>query len=308
VNPYEVLQLNQNASIQDVERAYKKLAFQFHPDRNIGDAESEKKFRQVQEAYDRIKNPEKFREQVNFDQGFESPFDIIFPFFSEDPNININISVSVKEAYFGINKTISVPRKIICSSCQGSKFSQTTVCPTCQGSGAMRRQNFSVRCKDCFGKGRLGTVKCETCHFTGQIKQNAELTITLPAGLRDNSVLRLQGAGNQIQNFVGDVLLKVKITPFGKYFLNNDELCVNIELPFSTFVGGGEVEISDLENETFVVKILPQTPTGTKLRVKNKGMKMTGLDQRSDLVAIINIIVPNITDVNIVNQLKNLGF
>ena len=95
MNPYQILGLQQNSSIDDVERAYKKLAFQFHPDRNPGDAESEKKFREIQDAYDRIKKPENFQSENFQTGGFNSPFDIIFPFFNEDPNVTINLTINV---------------------------------------------------------------------------------------------------------------------------------------------------------------------------------------------------------------------
>lgn len=308
MNPYQILGLQQNSSIDDVERAYKKLAFQFHPDRNPGDAESEKKFREIQEAYDRIKKPENFQTENTFGGGFNSPFDIIFPFFNEDPNVTINLTINVQEAYFGINKTIQVPRKTPCSQCMGTKFSEFSTCSTCLGQGAVKRApNVHIRCRDCHGNGKTGTKKCEKCHFTGHIKENTELSIKLPSGLKDNSILRLQGAGHQFREFVGDLLLKVKIVPCGKYYLVNDELCINIEAPLSTFISGGDIEITDLDNDVIVVKILPQTPSGTKLRVKNKGMLLPNSENRSDLIAIINVQVPNITDINMLVQLKNLG-
>ena len=212
MNPYQILGLQQNSSIDDVERAYKKLAFQFHPDRNPGDAESEKKFREIQDAYDRIKKPENFQSENFQTGGFNSPFDIIFPFFNEDPNVTINLTINVQEAYFGINKTIQVPRKIPCMQCRGTKFSAFATCSTCNGQGAVRRApNLHMRCRDCQGNGKTGTKKCENCHFTGTIKDNTELSIKLPAGLKDNSILRLQGAGHQFREFAGDLLLKVKI-------------------------------------------------------------------------------------------------
>jgi molecular chaperone DnaJ len=164
-----------------------------------------------------------------------------------------------------------------------------------------------MRCRDCQGNGKTGTKKCENCHFTGNIKDNTELSIKLPAGLKDNSILRLQGAGHQFREFAGDLLLKVKIVSYGKYYLLNDELCINIEAPLSTFISGGDIEITDLENDVIIVKILPQTPSGTKLRVKNKGMLLPNSESRSDLIAIINVEVPNITDINMLVQLKNLG-
>ena len=307
MNPYAVLGLNQNSSLDDVERAYRKLALQFHPDRNPGDSEAASKFRDIQEAYDRIKKPENFRNEQNFQEGFQSPFDIIFPFFNEDPNILMNITLNVQEAYFGINKTIHVPRKQICNMCQGTRFKQTILCGSCGGQGFLKKGNNHLRCKECSGTGKLGTHKCDNCHATGHIKINAELTVTFPPGLKDNSVVRLQGAGHQFRQFVGDLLIKLKIISFNKFHLLNDELHTSIELPLTKFILGGEVEITDIENQVISVKILPNTPSGTKLRVKNKGMKIAGTNDKTDLVATINVQIPDITDVNVISKLKEFG-
>jgi len=308
LNPYQVLGLTENCAIEEVERAYKKLAFQYHPDRNIGDESASEKFREIQDAYDRIKKPEKY---VNNNQGF-NPFGMdfsnIFSFFTEDPNVSTTLEVNVKEIYYNQEKILSLSRKVTCTSCNGAKFSNVQVCKKCGGNRRIRQNNKMYLCSDCSGKGIIYDHECKSCNATGLIKTRSDISIKLPNGVKDGTVLRLNGAGNQFHNFIGDLLIKIKIVPYEKYYLVNDDLYVDLEVTFSKFVGGGEVEIKCLDDEVICVKILPKTPDNTKLRVKNKGFLNQDGKTRSDLVAKIFVQIPDITDVNVINQLANMGF
>lgn len=304
MNPYEILELPNNSSIDEVERAYKKLAFKFHPDRNIGDDAAATKFQQIQEAYDRIKKPENFRSQQQFRGCKFSYEDIVFPFFQADPNIQTICNINLKEAYYGTEKTISFAKKTICNHCSGKKYSKTKSCPKCVGSGSCN--NFE-KCQSCNSCGQIGIDKCNNCNFTGFIKLNSEVVIKIPPGVRENSVMRLRAAGNNIGIFTGDLLVQIKLQPYQNFYVKNDELCIDLHLPLTKFIEGGDIDIKCINDEIITVKILSATPDGTKLRVKGKGLPHMNSSNYDDLTAILKVQIPQIFDPNVLSYLKSLG-
>ena len=232
---YEVLEVERSASEQEIKRAYRKLARQYHPDANPGDKKAEEKFKEVADAYEVLSDPDK---KARYDQfghagvdpnqgggfggfggfgdtgGFGDIFDMFFggnggqrrggP--QRGADLRYNMTLTFEEAAFGAEKEIQIPRDETCTDCQGSGAApgtHPTTCSQCQGTGQVRvtqRSPFGViqttrTCSACNGEGQTITTPCSTCHGKGKIRQTKTLKIHVPPGSEDGLNLRLSGDG-----------------------------------------------------------------------------------------------------------------
>ncbi|MCM0648832.1 molecular chaperone DnaJ [Clostridium swellfunianum] len=237
---YEVLGLQKGASDDDIKKAFRKLAIKYHPDKNQGDKEAEEKFKEINEAYQVLSDPEK---KVNYDQYGTADFngggfggggfdfndmggfgDIFESFFGggfssgrrrngpeRGADIEYNLSLTFEEAVFGVEKEISVTKQERCETCSGSGAKPGThpkTCDKCGGSGQVRVQRntplgsfVSVNtCDKCGGKGKLVSDPCPTCRGTGKERKNRKIKINVPAGVDTGNVIPLRGHGEHGAN------------------------------------------------------------------------------------------------------------
>lgn len=236
---YEVLGVEKSASDDEIKKSYRKLAMKYHPDRvgHMTDKEkkeSENKFKELQEAYAVLSDPEKKQIYSQFGHagvgansasgGFEgfggNGFEDVFSGFADifggnskrkasrenhaerGSDLEYQIEISLEESAFGIEKKISYPRTEGCTSCHGSgskKGSSTINCKTCQGMGQVRFSQgfFSVQqtCPDCRGLGKIIKDPCNDCHGAGLVKNNKTVNVKIPAGVDNGSTLRVSGEG-----------------------------------------------------------------------------------------------------------------
>ncbi len=231
---YEVLGVAKNASDDEIKKAYRKLAMQYHPDRNPGNAEAEKKFKEAAEAYEILKDPQKRAGYDNF--GHESAnmgggrggsgdfggfdFNDIFSNFSDifgdfgakttkkrssairGSDIRYNIEITLAEAFAGITKNSSFTIPTICSTCKGlgsANNEKPVDCQTCKGSGKVRMQQgfFIVErtCGTCSGTGHIIKNPCKTCGGEGRVNKEKKLAVKIPAGVDEGNKIRLSGEG-----------------------------------------------------------------------------------------------------------------
>ena len=231
---YEILAVAKNATADDLKKAYRKLAMQYHPDRNPGDKAAEAKFKEVNEAYDVLKDDQKraaydrfghaaFENgggggrgggpgDFGFASGFADIFDEMFGEFSggrrggqqnaRGSDLRYNLEVSLEDAFKGTSAQIRVPTSVACESCKGSGSeagSRPISCSTCNGHGKIRGQQgfFTIErtCPSCGGAGRVIENPCKSCGGQGRTRREKTLSVTIPAGVEDGTRIRLSGEG-----------------------------------------------------------------------------------------------------------------
>ncbi len=234
VDYYEVLGVQRGADDKELKTAFRKLAMQYHPDRNPGDAEAEKKFKEIGEAYECLKDPQKRAAYDRFGHaafengmgggraggfgaagGFSDIFEDIFGEMmgggrsrrsangrERGSDLRYNMEISLGEAFTGKTAEIRVPSSIICDECGGSGAkpgTQPVTCSMCSGSGRVRAAQgfFSVErtCPQCQGRGQTIKDPCPKCAGQGRLNEERSLSVTIPAGIEDGTRIRLSGEG-----------------------------------------------------------------------------------------------------------------
>ncbi|MBI4228530.1 MAG: DnaJ domain-containing protein, partial [Deltaproteobacteria bacterium] len=221
---YEVLGLSRSASQEEIKKAYKKLAFEYHPDRNPGNASAESKFKEINEAYQILSNPNKRAQYdsfghmssegiftdadfgFNFHDIFGNLFDEVFSTgrrsrAERGRDLRYDLEITFEEAAFGVEKEITIPKKIICEECSGRGAAPggETACSTCGGRGSVRYSEgflaISRTCSSCGGTGRRITKACSNCGGDGLITSKHIVKVRVPAGIIDGARLRIRGEG-----------------------------------------------------------------------------------------------------------------
>ncbi len=231
---YEILGVDKSCDDKTLKSAFRKLAKEYHPDHNAGKPEAEARFKEISEAYERLKNPEsraaydryghaafdggggRGNYSGGFDGNFSSAFSDIFnDFFGDFSNstrsretsnrgsdLRYNLEITLEEAYSGKSDTINVPMNTECSGCKGNggeNGEAPIVCPNCQGSGKTRAsQGFFMierSCTSCNGSGQIVVNPCKSCGGQGRVKKPKKLSINVPAGVEDGNRIRLSGQG-----------------------------------------------------------------------------------------------------------------
>jgi molecular chaperone DnaJ len=334
---YELLGIDKNASPEEIKKAYRKMAVKYHPDKNPNDKSAEEKFKQASEAYDVLKDEQK---RATYDRyghnafdpknnvhsghssgGFHDPFDIFREAFGEHGGIfndlfgggsrqrsakqdgadlRYDIEISIKEAFSGIEKTLTYDRHVPCPHCNGSgaeKDSKPITCATCRGAGVLTVSQgfFSMRqtCPDCHGSGTKITHPCRACQSIGCITDSTKTKVKIPPGIPHGTKLRLGGFGEAGvrggQN--GDLFVVVFLKPDKQFEREGDHLHCTLSLPFTLLALGGEINVKTIDTQTIL-----QIPAGTQphsiLRMRGYGMPNFSTGKRGDQLVHIEIEVP----------------
>jgi len=323
---YEVLGVQKNASDQQIKSAYRKLALQYHPDRNQDNKAAEEKFKEAAEAYAILADPEKRTRYDRFGHagvssqagagfdpstfaGFEDIFGGIFGDFfgggrrggpERGSDLRYDLEITFEESAKGVETTIKVPRLESCESCHGSGSapgSTPAACPQCQGRGEQRFQQgfFTVArtCGRCHGKGRIITKPCLTCKGNGRVQQERKLTVKIPAGIAHGQRLRLhgEGEGGTAGGPPGDLYVFVEVAEHAFFRRDGNDLAVEIPLNFTTLALGGSIDVPTLdEKEAF--KVPEGTQSGTTFRLRGKGMPDVSGRGRGDLYFTVQAVTP----------------
>ncbi|MCL2611031.1 MAG: molecular chaperone DnaJ [Defluviitaleaceae bacterium] len=311
---YKTLGVEKDASDDEIKKAYRKMAKKYHPDANPGDAAAEAKFKEVSEAYETLSDPQK---KSGYDQfghaganagfggggfggfgggGFGSMDDILENFFgggfggggrSRGPrrgaDVQTNIRITFKEAFFGTKKDITMPMMESCEPCKGSGAAPGThpeTCRQCNGSGQERvvQQTLlgamqTVRtCSVCRGEGKIVKTPCKTCSGAGRTKKSKTFEVNIPRGIDNGQSIRLAGKGEAGERGAanGDLFVGINITGHEKFERRGSNIYLNVPISIVQATLGDEIAIPTMEEEEkFTLK--PGTQPGTKYTLKGKG-------------------------------------
>jgi molecular chaperone DnaJ len=299
---YQVLGLNQNASQEEIKKAYKKLALIHHPDKGG----SEDTFKRISEAYQILTNKKEQPQQPQ-----SNPFNGFHNFNNfhrniKAKNILYNVEISLEEAFFGIKKNILVNKKVVCKNCNGEGGLDKVLCNQCGGGGALLHGNIIYMCNNCMGKGFLFTKKCGSCAI-GYRSESINLEFDIKPGIKNDSNIVRQNIGNEILGGTnGDVILNVKIKKHEQFELDGHDLKVNKNISIIDIFLGTEINLKTLDSEV-KVKIPRFSDPNKSFRLKNMGMKKEN-NTRGDL--FINITPKYPTEITpqeeaLLNVLKN---
>ncbi|MFW9909661.1 MAG: molecular chaperone DnaJ, partial [Candidatus Thorarchaeota archaeon] len=302
---YALLGVNRNASQDEIKAAYRKLAKELHPDRNPGDTKAEERLKVINAAYDVLSDPQKKAtydkygtadfQGINMDD-VGSLFDQLFRQFGfatgrrgreaaggppQGESLRVTIPLTFEEAFFGIDKEVALRRKVRCATCSGSGAAPGTApirCKTCNGRGQVTREmggfmRVSQTCPTCRGAGESIESPCSACRGTGLETTRMELKVPIPAGIEDNVVQRIRGAGNAGPRGgpPGDLIVVFQVEPHDVFVRRGLHVFMDMEIPFSVATLGGEVEVPTMWG-TSKLSIKKGTTGGTILRMKGKGV------------------------------------
>lgn len=329
---YEVLGVARDASIEDVKKAYRKLALQYHPDRNKSPG-AEETFKEVSEAYAVLSDAEKRRlyDQVGhagFDQRYQTEEDIFrgadFSEFGFDlgsifrtlfgggfggpargRDILAEVDVTLQDVSQGATREVRVRRLEACDACGGTGAKPGTHprrCATCGGRGqvarAMRTPFGLVQaagpCPECGGRGETIADPDPACHGAGRLQRARTLSVNVPPGVPDAGTLRLRGEGEAGPEGAppGDLYVRVRVRKHAVFTREDEDLHVTLPLTFSQAALGDEIEVPLLDGRKDVIHVPPGTQSGEVFRLRGRGLPELGGGRRGDLLATARLYTP----------------
>ncbi len=342
---YEVLGLKKGASEDEIKKAFRKMALKYHPDKNPGDKTAEEKFKEVNEAYSILSDPEKKKLYDQFGHagvdpnagfggagggfgGFGGSYDDIFDMFGnmfgggfggfggraqrngpmKGRDIQKAMTITFEEAAFGVKKDIIVNKHVECASCHGEGTAPGTSkqqCPKCGGSGQIHTtqrtpfgQFSNVQpCDRCGGTGQVIETPCPDCGGTGHIKKNVTISVSIPAGVDNDSIIPLRGQGEPGVNGgpAGDLYIVISVKPHKVFKRKGTDLQLEIPISFDQAALGAEIIVPTLEDK-IKYKVPAGTQPGTKFRIKGKGVPNVRNGRKGDLYIKVNLEVPTKLD------------
>ena len=326
---YATLGVARDAKADDLKKAYRKLAMKHHPDRNPGDTQAEAQFKEVNEAYDVLRDDQKRAAYDRFGHaafenggpgaggfaggaGLGDIFDQMFGEFmggrgrSRGPragnDIRTAVEIDLAEAFAGTKVQLRVPTRVACEACAGTgsetKERASDTCATCGGAGKVRAQQgfFLIErtCPTCGGSGRVIRNPCRICAGSGTVQRERSLQVAIPAGVEDGTRIRLAGEGEAGgPNAVpGDLYVHVGIRPHQIFQRDGANIFCRVPLRMTQAALGGEVEVPAIDGSKARVKIPPGTQSGEQFRLRGKGFSVLRSAQRGDMFIQVAVETP----------------
>lgn len=330
---YELLEIDRDASTDEIKRAYRVAARRYHPDANPGDAAAEARFKEVSAAYEVLSDDERRRHYDRYGadgpQMGGDPFggfgggigDIFEAFFgggggqaagrgrsgpASGPDLEVTVDLAFEAAVFGGQEEVSVRTAIACETCEATGAAPGThaeTCGQCQGAGQVRqvRQSIlgqmvtAVPCPICRGAGQVITDPCTTCNGEGREVLDKTYTVDIPAGVDTGSTLRLAGFGavGPRGGPAGDLYVQVRVLPHPRFRREGTDLVHELHLPFTQAALGAAISFETLDGTEDLV--VPRgTQTGRVFRLRGRGVPHVRGRGRGDL--LVQAVVDTPTD------------
>ncbi len=328
---YETLGVHRGADEKELKSAFRKLAMQFHPDRNPGDASCEHKFKEINEAYECLKDPQKRAAYDRFGHaafengmgggggqgfgpgGFADIFEDIFGDMmgrrggrssggrERGADLRYNMEITLEEAFTGKTAQIHVPASIVCDDCSGSGAkpgTQPVTCQMCSGSGRVRASQgfFSIErtCPTCQGRGQTIADPCGKCSGQGRVIEERSLSVNIPAGIEDGTRIRLAGEGEAGLRGgpSGDLYIFLSVKPHEFFQRDGADLFCKAPISMTKAALGGSFEVATLDGTQTRVKVPEGTQNGKQFRLKGKGMPVLRQPTTGDLYIQVAIETP----------------
>lgn len=327
---YAILGVSKDASDKDITKAYRRLARQFHPDANPGDADAEEKFKQISTAYDVVGDSTKRGEydevrrsgssggfgpgggNINFD-GSDGLGDILGQMFGgrgrrgsatgvgpqRGSDIEATLTLSFEDAAHGLTTSLHLTADAQCTPCAGSGARPGTspkVCSACGGRGSLANNqgpfSLSSPCRSCGGKGTNIEFPCASCRGSGVERRAREVHVRIPAGVDNGQRIRLKGRGTPGRNGgpAGDLFVECKVTPHAVFSRDGLTLITTVQVSFTEAVLGATVTVPTLETSEVSLRLKPGTQSGSRHRVKGKGISTN--KATGDLIVTVEVSVP----------------
>jgi molecular chaperone DnaJ len=326
---YEMLEVERAADDGQLKSAFRKLAMKWHPDRNPGNKDCEHKFKEINEAYDVLKDPEKRAAYDRFGhaafehgngasaQGFGGDFastfaDIFDDFFGmggrrarggreRGNDLRYNMEITLDDAFHGKAAQISLPTSVMCEVCSGSGAKQGTkakACATCGGMGKVRATQgfFTIErtCPGCHGRGQVIENPCPSCAGSGRVTRERTLSVNIPAGVEDGTRIRLAGEGEAGARGgpAGDLYIFLSLANHAFFQRDGADLYCRVPISMVTAALGGEFEVPTIDGGNSRIKIPAGTQPGTRFRLGGKGMPVLRSKQTGDMYVQVSVETP----------------
>jgi len=331
---YEVLGVSRTASAEELKRAYRKLALQFHPDRNPNDPQAESRFKEINEAYEVLSDQSKRQRYDTFGHsaqgtpgfdfggaGFGGINDIFDMFFGaaaagrgrtgprRGADLRLDLRLTFEEAVFGVERELTIPRAEACQACQGSGAEAGTspqTCPQCRGSGQVRRATQSIfgqivnvaSCPRCNGEGKVIERPCKTCGGSGHRPGEKKVRVNIPAGVDSGAQIRLTGEGEigPRGGAPGDLYIVLQVKPHPVLKRQGTDVIYELPLSVAQAALGDTVEIPTVDGPE-KIEIAPGTQYGKTIRINGHGVPHVRSGRRGDQLVYVRVVIPtNLTE------------
>ncbi|MGL9717657.1 MAG: molecular chaperone DnaJ [Wolbachia sp.] len=335
---YELLGVNRNASVDEIKKAYKKLALKYHPDRNPGNKEAEEKFKEITAAYEVLSEPgkragyDRYGHEgasggFDFSQATGDFSDIFNDFFGggfggssrsrtkknttgvPGSDLRYDLEITLENVFKGMQAPIHYVTNVKCDTCQGTGSEgavKPVQCHACQGSGRIRTQQgfFTIErtCTTCYGEGEIVQNKCKKCGGHGRKRDEVNISVSIPKGIAEGAKVRVSGKGEAGARGgkSGDLYVYVKIAPHTIFTRSKVDLHCKVPIRMTLAVLGGEIDVQSIDGAKIKVKVPEGTQTGTKLRCREKGMPYMNSNTRGDLY--VQVIVETLNPKNLTKK------
>jgi molecular chaperone DnaJ len=328
---YESLSIERTATETDIKAAFRKQAMVCHPDRNPNDKDAEHRFKEINEAYEVLKDPDKRAAydrygHAAFEQGlgggapgfgaefgttFSDLFEGIFGMSGgargrsggreRGADLRYNMEITLQEAYAGKNAQIRIPTSVTCEACSGSGAKTGTkpkTCPMCGGQGRVRHSQgfFTLErtCPNCQGRGQSIDSPCASCAGSGRVTRERTLAVNIPAGVEDGTRIRLAGEGEAGVRGgpAGDLYIFLSMASHPFFQRDGADLHCRVPVSMVTAAMGGDCEVPTIDGGKTKVKIPEGSQSGRRFRLQGKGMPVLRTRQNGDMYVQVMVETP----------------
>jgi molecular chaperone DnaJ len=329
---YETLEVERTVDDGGLKSAFRKLAMKWHPDKNPGDSDCEHRFKEINEAYEVLKDPDKRAAydrfgHAAFDQargghGFGADFATTFADIFDDlfgmgggggrrgsratgrergADLRYNMEISLEEAYSGKTAQIRIPTPVTCEACSGTGAKPGTnpkACPHCGGSGRIRHQQgfFTLErtCTGCQGRGQVIEDPCASCSGQGRVMRERTLSVNIPAGVEDGTRIRLAGEGvaGVRGGPSGDLYIFLSLAAHEFFQRDGADLYCRVPISMVMAALGGELDVPTIDGQKTKVKVSDGTQSGGRFRLTAKGMPILRSKQHGDMYVQVTVETP----------------